>query len=1056
MSLTLWIPSSLQYGELAAVQGRPGALRESVQQAIKCHLFGQGTSRVKRSLDKDKEKEAPQAPMGAFDEVLKKFKNALSQPLTDRTDDAVLALWRALIPVADLDTGSPPTAEPGGDSQGTQEPPQADIPQAYLVAFCWATHGLCAQLALGWLERVRESAVDASTEEEVEEEEECADKERPDRLNIPRVEYHQVVSAIASLVRQSEAFQAAKQEMDNSDRNQTLHLVAAILLDALLQACHPAFVVITGTTVSRDGRPHTPKWLQPHSPALVRGIRNLLMDLPARFTVQPLKEPVAYQPDHADPTLADRQEHFQVELIGYRRRNRFLRHLQAGQVKKDNRLDAFGEYVEAINLQQAVPWRVNRPLLAVARDLCALVISHDEQGADPEATLTGLESAGRNVLVEWVQAKFHRPAPSGGRRSIARPAEFLDNPLAQRALQELCPAKGGSLPFYLVWKADYRGRLYAQTPWLTPQGGDLQRALLEFDQGRPLDAAGVQALRRHGANLVRRERLLADLGIEDRQVVTLAERERWVVDHEQDILASAASPLEEPFWREVASKPMQFLAFCLAYRQWSLEPEAPIHLPVQIDGTCNGMQHIAALTGDQDLARAVNVLPGADGVPGDIYSELAREAAACLGSLEAMQDRVHGPGLALANRWLASSSRRRGWVNRDTAKKVVMTIPYGAGAEAQAHYVLERISAEFESEWGEVSTDWLTEVDRCITWTGRDCDSTVDKSRRRFVARCCRGLFSKQRRQAFGGQDEVVRALAHQNWERMRTLGAYAALAIVRHLRSALTAKYPTVDAFSAWLQKVAKACGGMPLMWLSPRGFPVCQDKFRLEGTSLSTRLGARTIRIDVKRLSETVAVLQQGNALLPNLIHSLDATHLVMTLLSAARRGVTEVGTIHDCLLCHPMDANALGEAVRQTFIDLYDLNEAGGQHGVAKPMIRWQAWMELIAAVRNLDEPTLVLGAFHEPGGLGEQFLRQFQPTGNDAEQRHAHQLALLADLRQLDAPHQFLARLLLEYRRDEYRPATRARQGRVDALPVYPFQQQLPRLDHPSSLSDYFFS
>lgn len=75
--------------------------------------------------------------------------------------------------------------------------------------------------------------------------------------------------------------------------------------------------------------------------------------------------------------------------------------------------------------------------------------------------------------------------------------------------------------------------------------------------------------------------------------------------------------------------------------------------------------------------------------------------------------------------------------------------------------------------------------------------------------------------------------------------------------------------------------------------------------------------MRIDVQRLTDTVADRGQKDALLPNLIHSLDATHLAMTFLAAAGRGVTDIGSIHDCLLCHPNDAAALGEVVRRDIV-------------------------------------------------------------------------------------------------------------------------------------------
>jgi DNA-directed RNA polymerase len=48
-------------------------------------------------------------------------------------------------------------------------------------------------------------------------------------------------------------------------------------------------------------------------------------------------------------------------------------------------------------------------------------------------------------------------------------------------------------------------------------------------------------------------------------------------------------------------------------------------LPVHQDGSCNGLQHYAALGGDIDGGKEVNLVPGEK--PGDVYSKVAVEVA---------------------------------------------------------------------------------------------------------------------------------------------------------------------------------------------------------------------------------------------------------------------------------------------------------------------------------------------------------------------------------------------------------------------------------------------
>lgn len=50
------------------------------------------------------------------------------------------------------------------------------------------------------------------------------------------------------------------------------------------------------------------------------------------------------------------------------------------------------------------------------------------------------------------------------------------------------------------------------------------------------------------------------------------------------------------------------------------------HLPVHMDGSCNGLQHYAALGRDAEGAKAVNMAP-AD-APQDVYREVSQKVAA--------------------------------------------------------------------------------------------------------------------------------------------------------------------------------------------------------------------------------------------------------------------------------------------------------------------------------------------------------------------------------------------------------------------------------------------
>ena len=171
---------------------------------------------------------------------------------------------------------------------------------------------------------------------------------------------------------------------------------------------------------------------------------------------------------------------------------------------------------------------------------------------------------------------------------------------------------------YFVHTLDSRGRIYPQATYLNPQGSDLSRVLIAFSKGKPIkDADAKKWLANHGA-------CCYGDGLSKK---TYAERISWVDDHKSDILTLAKDPGKSlDFWKK-ADKPWAFLAWCLEWSAFCEEGYGYVsHLPVAVDGTCNGFQHFAALTLSPDMAAHVNVLPSDH--PRDLYQHVAEQAKA--------------------------------------------------------------------------------------------------------------------------------------------------------------------------------------------------------------------------------------------------------------------------------------------------------------------------------------------------------------------------------------------------------------------------------------------
>jgi DNA-directed RNA polymerase len=220
---------------------------------------------------------------------------------------------------------------------------------------------------------------------------------------------------------------------------------------------------------------------------------------------------------------------------------------------------------------------------------------------------------------------------------------------------------------YFPHQLDWRGRAYPTPLYLHPQGDDRQRGLLTFASTVPiLDQDAADWLAIHGA------------GIYGEDKCSLQDRVAWVYANEAEIIASARDPYSNRFWTtaDKGTKPWSFLAFCFewaAFRAHGFGYESS--LPIQMDGTCNGLQNFSAMLLDEVGGAAVNLIPNPEGKPKDIY-----QAVADIVNVLIEKDAQEGNELALG--WLGN-------VTRKVTKRPVMTLAYGSRQYGFTDQILE-------------------------------------------------------------------------------------------------------------------------------------------------------------------------------------------------------------------------------------------------------------------------------------------------------------------------------------------------------------------------------
>jgi len=331
----------------------------------------------------------------------------------------------------------------------------------------------------------------------------------------------------------------------------------------------------------------------------------------------------------------------------------------------------------AINAVQATPWKINKPVLDVMAHAwrnSGLKIGKMPRRSSAEtlADMFPLEPYVEGLkedeakFTEWRRRRarvYTERAVQTSRviqmeRTIALAEKFVDEE-----------------SIYFPTQLDFRGRMYAMPSFLNPQGTDCAKGLLTFARGCRLGKGGWRWLHIHVANMHGEDKISFD------------EREQWTVNNYHWILDCVKEPFAHREWME-ADKPWQFLAGAMelvaAVESGDYENFFS-HLPVTVDGTCNGLQHFSAMLLDQEGANSVNLQPSE--VPNDIYQIVADKVAA---KFRAM------PNDPLACAWLS-------WgFDRKATKRAVMILPYSGTQHAATEYIRDYVKDRDEkTPWDE-------------------------------------------------------------------------------------------------------------------------------------------------------------------------------------------------------------------------------------------------------------------------------------------------------------------------------------------------------------------
>jgi DNA-directed RNA polymerase len=387
---------------------------------------------------------------------------------------------------------------------------------------------------------------------------------------------------------------------------------------------------------------------------------------------------------------------------------------------------------------------------------------------------------------------------------------------------------------YFPHQMDYRGRCYPIPQAVNHQGADHQVALVQFSNGIE---APLRELFIHASNCYGNDKVSYD------------DREAWGHQHMKIMLDCAANPHDNNFWTG-ADKPFQFLAACMAL----LHPEDAAHLPVGSDGTCNGLQHYAAMLRDPWLGGLVNL--SANTKPQSIYTiitdavvkQVQADTCDTSGTMVPYMEENNIPAKMLLS---SVAKMALPFAIRKIVKQPVMTDVYGVthtGARLQVQGEL--------AKYPSVSKQMRYPIAYYLSKVILSCIGSVCQS--------ARGAMS--------------------------------------------------------WIRECANliCLENRPLSWVTELGLPVVQPHRNKGKYKIETIMQQITLAIEDASLPVARRAQVDGSA--PNVLHSLDSTHMLYTAMKCRDCHIDFAAT-HDRFFSHAATKQVVGEINRKQFVRLHE---------------------------------------------------------------------------------------------------------------------------------------
>lgn len=551
---------------------------------------------------------------------------------------------------------------------------------------------------------------------------------------------------------------------------------------------------------------------------------------------------------------------------------------------------------EAINRIQETPWRINLRILDL---LEAASKTNAEMGGMPRTELHELPAKPEDIETnEEARVEYRKKALRVHEKNVA----LIGRQAKVRSVLAVAQKFAKYESIYFPYQLDFRGRVYPVTA-LSPQGEDFVKALLEFAEGEALGSeTAANWLAIHIANL---------FGVDK---VAFDERVQWTKDNTEMLLAIAENPFDNRQWED-ADKPWQALAAAIEWAGYMKDGLAHVsRIPVALDGSCSGLQNFGMALRCEVTGKSVNLLPQEK--PADIYQEV-------INKVQVELVRIAGDDWQTKGEDAIKAQAREAC--RGIYSEHQIQVPFQSWLDGLVNkqyddegQPIRRGPAEdaaFKAYWNVIAA---------FAWLRFGINPTTGKMSRSIAKRSVMTFPYGSKEFGFRDQlkEDIIRPDLKDNpkTSHFRECDWAAAMLMANLLWNSVNATVLKAAEAMEWLQKAARlvAKEGKKVSWTTPLGFLVEQGYMKEESALVRTAFAGVERQITVNTQTNEPDSRKQASGIAPNFVHSLDSTHLMLTVARAP--DIKSWALIHDSFGTLPSKTQSLFMYVRVAFVELY----------------------------------------------------------------------------------------------------------------------------------------